>query len=134
MANPGNNGGPDSTARDDSQWLSEDGDGADVPGGYERTPSGWRRRVANPGGIRDRQTQTIEQHQRRYAEPFAHTQFVAYLHGQEIKFAKNGDVVVSLRVPYEYRDLAIQLTDAFGLPLSVDVELWAPYADAVAEG
>lgn len=60
---------------------------------------------------------------------FTHAQFVAHLKS-DMKFTKNGDVEITLVVPYEFKHLAFPLSDAFGLPLSCDVELWRPFTEA----
>jgi len=63
---------------------------------------------------------------------FTAAQFVGYLK-TEAKFMKNGDVQFTIQVPFEFKDLALPLTDAFGLPLSIDIQLWEPYARDIAE-
>lgn len=78
---------------------------------------------------RDRAGQTVDRNHNAVRK-FEWTQFVAYLSTADMKFAKNGDMLLTLRVPYGFRDLAIPLSDAFGLPLSVDVQLWQPYREA----
>lgn len=131
MADARNDDGPNESTDEFGRPVPQDGDGADVRFRYEQSPSGWRRRtVRSEEQIRQPQTQGIEQHQRAYGAHFDRTQFVAYLSGSDMKFARNGDVLVTMRVPYEHRDRAIMLTDAFGLPLSVDIELWEPYREA----
>lgn len=47
-----------------------------------------------------------------------------------MKFLKSGDLVLHLVVPFEFKHLAIPLTDAFGIPLSVDIQVWSPYKEA----
>jgi hypothetical protein len=36
-------------------------------------------------------------------------------------------MVITICVPYQFKHLAEPLTDAFGIPLSFDVEVWQPY-------
>jgi hypothetical protein len=47
-----------------------------------------------------------------------------------IQYARNGDLKVPLLVPYQFAHLAEPLTTVVGLPLSFDVEIWAPYTEA----
>lgn len=51
-----------------------------------------------------------------------HARFV----GAQTSFAQNksGDVVLTIIVPFEYRDQAIPMLDASGIPLSFDVVPW----------
>jgi hypothetical protein len=67
-----------------------------------------------------------------YPRGFTGTQFVGFLKS-EMKMARNGDCIITVTVPFEYKHLAFPLSDAFGLPLSFDVQLWAPYAEAAGE-
>lgn len=46
-----------------------------------------------------------------------------------MKFSRNGDMEITLTIPYEMKEFAFPLSDAYGLPLSVDVQLWKPYND-----
>ena len=62
-------------------------------------------------------------------ERFERTQFVGYM-TDKVSFNRNGDMLVVIQVPYEFKELALPLTNAFGLPLSIDVELWAPFRNA----
>ena len=41
---------------------------------------------------------------------------------------------VVIEVPYQFKHLALPLADAFGLPLSIDVQLWEPYIEAGGGG
>lgn len=50
-----------------------------------------------------------------------------------MRFGRSGDLTITLTVPYEYKHLAQPLADAFGLPLSVDVQPWAPFKEAADE-
>lgn len=47
-------------------------------------------------------------------------------------FTKYGDLVLQLVVPFDFKELAVPLSNAFGLPLHIDVQLWKPFTDAVA--
>jgi hypothetical protein len=44
-------------------------------------------------------------------------------------FNRNGDMMITIQVPFQFKHLAEPLTDAFGIPLSFDVEVWQPYQD-----
>lgn len=59
---------------------------------------------------------------------FDGVQFVAHL-GNDAKFNRQGDLVITLLVPFEFKHLAIPLTNAFGIPLSVDIQVWRPFTD-----
>ena len=58
-----------------------------------------------------------------YRGKFDHAQFAAHLH--DFKFTRNGDVVVTLVIPFRYRDRGLPLSDAWGVPLSVDIQRWS---------
>jgi hypothetical protein len=47
-----------------------------------------------------------------------------------MSFNRNGDLNIQIVVPYQFKHLAEPLTDAFGIPLSFDVEVWRPYQEA----
>lgn len=110
----------------------EDGRTANVSEWYEREPSGWRRRVSKEEAeklvIREKAQQTIEQANRQ-VNSFEGTQFVGHLAGSDIKFNRNGDLVVQFVVPYQFKALALPLTDVFGIPLHIDVQIWKPFED-----
>lgn len=103
-----------------------------VSGWNDRTPSGVRERVdldeAEELAVRSRQKQHVREQDRR-VRTFEHTQFVAHI-SDRISFNKNGDMLIQLQIPYQFKHLAEPLTDAFGLPLSFDVEVWAPFNEA----
>lgn len=63
---------------------------------------------------------------------FHGVQVVGYLKN-EAKFARNGDMIITLQIPYEFKGLAFPLTDAFGIPLSIDFQVWEPYEQQVNE-
>jgi hypothetical protein len=42
-------------------------------------------------------------------------------------------MIITIQVPYQFKHLALPLADAFGLPLSIDVQLWEPYVEATGE-
>lgn len=58
-----------------------------------------------------------------YRGKFEHAQFAAHLH--DFKFTRNGDVVVTFVIPFRYRDRGLPLSDAWGVPLSVDIQRWS---------
>lgn len=107
------------------------GRSADVPSWFDRTPSGIKtginrdeaERLAN----RPPQKQQVgkgDQSPRR----FTRTQFVAHV-SDRMTFNRNGDMMITIQVPFQFKHLAEPLTDAFGIPLSFDVEVWQPYQD-----
>jgi len=77
---------------------------------------------------RPRQEQFVRDQDRRIRK-FEHTQFVAHI-SDRISFNKNGDMMIQIQVPFQFKHLAEPLTDAFGIPLSIDVEVWAPFTEA----
>lgn len=77
---------------------------------------------------RDPQEQAVVMDNARIKR-FTAAQFVAHLK-HDMKFTKNGDVEVVLVIPHEFKHLSFPLTDAFGLPLSIDVRVWAPFTEA----
>lgn len=64
--------------------------------------------------------------------PFAGVQFVGYIK-QEMKFLRNGDLNITIQVPFDYKWMALPLTDAYGIPLSVDIQVWEPYEETGEE-
>lgn len=64
---------------------------------------------------------------------FTSAQVVAHLKS-DMKFTKNGDVEITLVVPHEFKHLSFPLSDAFGLPLSVDIRVWKPFTEAEGTG
>ena len=95
-------------------------------------PSGQRGGVdtaeAQQAADRKRQTQRVSD-QDRVIKTFDHVQFVACI-TDKISFNRNGDLMMTIQVPYQFKELALPMTDAFGIPLSFDVEVWAPYSTA----
>lgn len=67
------------------------------------------------------------------ATNFKGCQFIAAL-TTRTSFTKFGDLMLNLQVPFEYRHYADPLLDVFGLPLSIDVELWTPYSETGSDG
>lgn len=65
----------------------------------------------------------------RISHKFTHTQFVGHL-ANDMRFGRNGDLTITITVPHEFKHLAEPLSNAFGLPLSVDVQVWAPYSES----
>jgi hypothetical protein len=106
----------------------------DVPSWSDVTPSGIRRGVdeaeSNRIASRQRQNQQVGKDEKRI-RVFSWTQFIGHV-SDKITFNKNGDMIVQVVVPYQFKHLAEPLTDAFGIPLSFDVEVWKPYTDANA--
>jgi hypothetical protein len=103
----------------------------DVPSWSDGTPSGIRRGVdeekSNRIASRPRQNQQVDKNEKRIRH-FSWTQFIGHV-SDKITFNKNGDMIVQVVVPYQFKHLAEPLTDAFGIPLSFDVEVWKPYAE-----
>lgn len=98
----------------------------------DRTPSGFRGRVdleeAQRQASRPRADQRVTE-QDRQVRAFSSTQFVGHI-SDAIRFNRNGDMLVTIQVPYQFKHLALPLADAMGLPLSWDVQLWEPYIEA----
>lgn len=102
---------------------------AHVSGWFDRTPSGIRTGIDEDEADRlinrppqKQQVGKGDQSVRR----FTRTQFVAHI-TDRMTFNRNGDMMITIQVPYQFKHLAEPLTDAFGIPLSFDVEVWAPY-------
>jgi hypothetical protein len=89
---------------------------ADVPGWGDSTPSGLRDRVdqdeAEELAARERQKQHVTEQDRR-VRTFDRTQFVAHV-SDRINYNRNGDMQVTLQIPYQFKHLAEPLTDAEG--------------------
>jgi hypothetical protein len=98
---------------------------------FKRSPSGWRDGVdetaAKATASRQRPSQNIDK-QDRQIRKFGGCQFIAHV-AEAMKFDKNGDLIVVMRVPYEFKHLAVPLSDAFGIPMSVDVQVWRPFEE-----
>lgn len=122
----------DSIVRDREREVRSSRRTADVSGWSDHTPTGLReginREEAAELAYRERQTQLVSQ-QDRVIRKFEHAQFVAHI-SDRISFTKNGDMMIQLQIPFQFKHLAEPLTDAFGIPLSFDVEVWAPYREA----
>lgn len=101
----------------------------------DRTPSGFRGRVdlqeVQNLASRPLAPQRVSE-QDRQIRSFESTQFVGHVSDQ-LKFNRNGDMIITIQVPYQFKHLALPLADAFGLPLSIDVQLWEPYVEATGE-
>lgn len=135
MARSDDNGDDFEPADLDGEWTSkQEAAGRDTIHEWfgSNTPSGQRGGVDIDEAIRlasrDHHDQTTSPHDRDLRK-FTGCQFVAHVDAT-IKFDKNGDMIVTFRVPYQFKHLAIPLTDAFGIPVSIDVQIWQPYRNA----
>jgi hypothetical protein len=121
------------TPLDSERGGVEDGRTADVPRWFDRTPSGVRDGVdeeeAETLAARPRQEQVVTQDEKSVRR-FTWTQFIGHVN-DKISFNRNGDMVFQIVVPYQFKHLAEPLTDAFGIPLSFDVEVWKPFAESI---
>lgn len=104
-------------------------DPGDGKGGVPEWEAGLETQSRNAWQRREKHVQEITENDVTIAK-FEHGQFVAYL-GGKINILRNGSVSVNLHVPYEFRHLALGLVDAVGVPLSVDIQVWKPYNEAV---
>lgn len=122
----------DDRASRDKRRGPKDGRPADVSGWADRTPAGARGPIdeeeARKLSYRENQKQRVTQ-QDQVINKFERTQFVAHV-TDRITYTRNGDMVITIHVPYQFKHLAIPLTDTFGIPLSFDVEVWHPYTEA----
>lgn len=110
---------------------NESGRSADVSGWHDRTPTGIRDRVDEEEARRLVNRPPQKQHvqsDERSPRKFERTQFVAHV-SDRMSFNRNGDLNIQIVVPYQFKHLAEPLTDAFGIPLSFDVEVWRPYKE-----
>lgn len=106
----------------------------DYSGAKQRIPSGYRGGVDEKSiadSLRPPHDQRISRDD-RVVSKFAHAQFVAHL-SNDMRYGRSGDLTITLTVPYEFKHLAQPLADAFGLPLSIDVQVWAPFSEAEAD-
>lgn len=120
------------TEYDDAEWLEgRDGDGTDAHEWSSDLPSGLRPPVneaaAQVKAARDKHRQRVDRQSAAF-QKFVPTQFIA--HVDDIRFGRNGDLIIKLVVPYEFKALALTLSDAVAIPLSFDVQVWNPYAEA----
>lgn len=129
-------GGEFTNLQDDSERSGTRGRTGNVSGWSDRTPAGLRDRVdkdeSRQSAYRPRHAQHVS-HQADVVENFDHAQFVAHI-TDNIKFNRNGDMMITIQVPYQFKHLAMPLTDAFGIPLSFDVEIWVPYKEDMENG
>lgn len=79
-----------------------------------------RRRVAQ----REAHTQHLTEADALRPQPFEHTQFIAFCDPTSIKFDKFGTMSITFRLPPEFRDHGLDLRDAHGQLLSIDVQTW----------
>lgn len=121
----------DATTSSSQRGSDESRRPADVSGWHDRTPTGIRNRVdpdeSERLAKRPRQKQSVAQNERS-TRKFDRTQFVAHV-SDRMSFNRNGDLTIQIIVPYQFKHLAEPLTDAFGIPLSFDVEVWQPYQE-----
>lgn len=112
--------GEEGRTDDVHEWF-----GSNVPAGQR---GGVDEEAARKLATRERAKQRVSQHDRALRK-FTNAQFVAHA-TDNIKFNKNGDMLITLQVPFQFKHLAMPLTDAFGIPLSIDVQIWQPYREA----
>jgi hypothetical protein len=126
------------------KWVAEDGDGPEVRSGDGNgsaagrrggrigpPPAGFRTGLSEEAAAERAYRPTPDQEVTSRPTPlgkFTHTQFIGYLDG-DIKMKRSGDLALTISIPFEYATLAFPLHKAFGLPLSVDIQLWSPYAN-----
>lgn len=126
-------GRDDSGSRGSGWTVDEGGRAAYVPSrGRAQADAGRRARRITPedaekASTRDPHNQTIQFSDRQVID-FQGVQFVAHL-GNDMKFNRQGDLIVTLLVPFEFKHLAIPLSNAFGVPLSVDIQVWNPFSE-----
>ena len=131
---PSTSGGNDTDSRNHPGWTTgEDGRPTFIPprgrAGLDagRRDRGLTEEEANRAAQRPPHEQIVSFNDKRVID-FQGVQFVAHL-GADAKFTRQGDLVVTLHVPFEFKHLAFPLTNAFGIPLSVDIQVWKPYVD-----
>lgn len=128
MADPRGNDGSSAHER----GGAANGRPADVPNWHNKLPSGLKDGVdeeeAAKIASRPRAEQRVHEQDRRLRK-FTETQFVAHV-TDKVTYNRNGDMMVTIQVPYQFKHLAEPLTDAFGIPLSFDVQVWRPYTEA----
>lgn len=61
---------------------------------------------------------------------FPGTQFIAYI-VKDIKTRPNGETDITFTVPFEFADEAATLRKALTVPLSIDIQTWKPYEEAM---
>ena len=96
----------------------------DVRDWGDGTASGRRGGIAGEISLGQKQS-SVSLHRAR----FERARFAGYI-TNPTRFISNGDLVISVQIPFEYKHLALPLTDAFGIPLTFDVEVYKPYRDA----
>lgn len=68
-------------------------------------------------------------------QTFEGCQFIANLKGRDVKFNQYGGMDITFTIQPEMVDYALPLRHAFrrGVVLSLDVQPWRPYTEAVSE-
>ena len=132
-------GGMDNRTTDTNEdWTksgtSEERLRPDVRGGHYGTPSG-----VKPGVDEEKYNEIVKKArptptqdvaaEERALRKFHHTQFIGHV-SDDMRFDKFGNMRVTFIVPYEFKHLAMPLSDGFGIPMHVDVQVWKPYDEA----
>src|ERR1700728_2061899 len=81
--------------------------------------------------IRERHEQTWDESSAYYPPPFTGAQFLASFDAADFKFERNGCLSLTFTIPPEYIDHALEMRAASGIPLSIDVQVWKVYAEAI---
>lgn len=76
--------------------------------------------------------QTIEENTGRLTKQFTHAQFIAFIN-KPMKQLASGELEVVLTVPFEFKDLAYELSNALCYPLSVDIQIWKVFSEAIKD-
>lgn len=68
-------------------------------------------------------TEMHDEHKQPIA--FEGAQMIGHL--VDIGFARSGDVLIKLRIPYRFKKSALPMTDAWNLPLDINIQTWQYY-------
>jgi hypothetical protein len=79
---------------------------------------------------REPHVQTVDETDIYQLPQFSGAQFVAHIK-RDMRITASGDLEVIFTVPYKFKHLAYSLSDVMARPLSVDVQTWKPYEDAM---
>ncbi len=63
---------------------------------------------------------------------FTNAQFIAFIN-KPMKQLASGELEVVLTVPFEFKDLAYELSNALCYPLSVDIQIWKVFSEAIKD-